>query len=301
MNIQDDSTTVVGIGDMAGDVFGNGMLMSNKMELVAAFNHLHIFIDPYPDPTVSYWEKRLFDLPRSSWEDYNKKNISSGGGVFSRQIKKIRISTEMKGRFLIDQEFLTPNELIKKILEAPVDLLWNGGIGTYIKSSSELNSDVGDKSNDNVRINGKDLRVKVIGEGGNLGITQLGRVEYSLKGGACNTDFIDNVGGVDCSDHEVNIKILLNEIISKGDLTYKQRNKILSDMTTQVSQLVLNNNYKQTQSLSLSLRRSKIRSSEYEQLISKLVSSGRLDRELEFIPSNSQLKERYLIKKFNQS
>ncbi len=206
INVQETDFTVVGIGDMAGDVFGNGMLMSEHIRLVAAFNHMHIFIDPTPDSASSFIErKRLFELPRSSWTDYNKELISAGGGVFLRSAKSIAISPEMKACFGIQEDRLPPNDLIKAILRSPVDLIWNGGIGTYIKASSERHSQVGDKANDGLRVNGQDVKARVIGEGGNLGMTQLGRIEYTLNGGACFTDFIDNAGGVDCSDHEVNI------------------------------------------------------------------------------------------------
>ncbi|WP_177434494.1 NAD-glutamate dehydrogenase domain-containing protein, partial [Pseudomonas sp. Sample_24] len=214
INVQQDSITVVGVGDMAGDVFGNGLLMSDKLQLVAAFNHLHIFIDPNPNPATSFAERqRLFDLPRSAWSDYDTSIMSEGGGIFSRSAKSIAISPQMQERFDIKADKLTPTELLNALLKAPVDLLWNGGIGTYVKASSESHADVGDKANDALRVNGNELRCKVVGEGGNLGMTQLGRVEFGLNGGGSNTDFIDNAGGVDCSDHEVNIKILLNEVV----------------------------------------------------------------------------------------
>ena len=258
IDVQKDNVTVIGIGDMAGDVFGNGLLLSETLQLVAAFNHMHIFIDPNPDAASSFVErKRLFDLPRSSWADYDAKLISAGGGIFLRSAKSIAISPEMKERFDIRADKLTPTELLNALLKAPVDLLWNGGIGTYVKSSKESHADVGDKANDALRVDGRELRAKVVGEGGNLGMTQLGRVEYGLNGGASNTDFIDNAGGVDCSDHEVNIKILLGEIVAAGDMTGKQRNKLLADMTDAVGSLVLGNNYKQTQALSLAQRRAR--------------------------------------------
>ncbi|HVK98436.1 MAG TPA: NAD-glutamate dehydrogenase, partial [Dongiaceae bacterium] len=230
IDVQTQPTTVLGIGDMAGDVFGNGLLRSRAVQLVAAFNHMHIFIDPDPDAEKSFVEReRLFNLPRSTWADYKQDLISAGGGIFLRSAKSIRISPQMKERFDIRADALTPNELISALLKAPVDLIWNGGIGTYVKSSRELHSDVGDKTNDAVRVNGSDLRARVIAEGGNLGMTQLGRIEYALNGGLSNTDFIDNSGGVDCSDHEVNIKILLNDIVQNGDLTLKQRNQLLAE------------------------------------------------------------------------
>ncbi len=298
INVQTDVISVIGIGDMAGDVFGNGLLMSETLQLVAAFNHLHIFIDPNPDPARSFAErKRLFDLPRSSWTDYDASLISEGGGIFPRSAKRVQITAQMKERFAIEADQLTPAELIHALLKAPVDLLWNGGIGTYVKSSGESHAEVGDKANDAVRVNGADLRAKVVGEGGNLGMTQLGRVEYALHGGSSNTDFIDNAGGVDCSDHEVNIKILLNEVVSAGDMTAKQRNQLLFDMTDAVADLVLQNNYKQTQALSQAQHRSRERASEYVRLINALEASGQLDRALEFLPSDEALAERANIGK----
>lgn len=293
IDVQKEPITVIGIGDMAGDVFGNGMLLSESLQLVAAFNHLHIFIDPNPDPAKSFVErKRLFELPRSSWADYDASLISPGGGVFPRSAKSIAITPEMRERFAIKADRLTPTELIHALLKAPVDLIWNGGIGTYVKSSRESHADVGDKANDALRVNGNELRARVVGEGGNLGMTQLGRVEYCLNGGACNTDFIDNAGGVDCSDHEVNIKILLNEIVASGDMTEKQRNQLLAEMTDAVAGLVLANNYKQTQALSLAQRRARERMGEYKRLIAALEAAGKLDRALEFLPSDEELNER---------
>ena len=293
INIQEQDFTVVGIGDMAGDVFGNGMLLSPHSRLLAAFNHQHIFIDPAPDAKRSFREReRLFTLPRSTWMDYDKELISKGGGVFARDLKSIAITPEMKTAFAIDDDKLTPNELIHALLKAPVDLLWNGGIGTYVKSSGESHAEVGDKANDSVRVNGSELRCKVVGEGGNLGMTQLGRVEYCLNGGACNTDFIDNAGGVDCSDHEVNIKILLDDVVAKGDLTQKQRNQLLMDMTENVAQLVLHNNYRQTQAISIAQADALKRGAEYRRFMTKLQAAGRLDRALEFLPDDESLIER---------
>jgi len=293
VDVQHDPVTVVGIGDMSGDVFGNGLLQSRATKLVAAFNHMHVFIDPNPDPEASYCEReRLFRLPRSGWNDYNKELISTGGGVFLRTLKSIQITPQMKECFAIKADYLTPNELVTALLKAPIDLLWNGGIGTYIKSSSELHADAGDKSNDAVRVDGKQVRAKVIGEGGNLGVTQLGRVEYCLLGGRANTDFIDNAGGVDCSDHEVNIKILLNDVVSNGDMTLKQRRELLADMTDNVSELVLENNYRQALAISIAQAESAYRMGEYKRYIHALVQAGRLDRELEFIPSDEELHER---------
>ncbi|KAF2394584.1 NAD-glutamate dehydrogenase [Pseudomonas frederiksbergensis] len=293
INVQEDSITVVGVGDMAGDVFGNGLLMSDKLQLVAAFNHLHIFIDPNPQPANSFVERqRLFDLPRSAWTDYDTSIMSEGGGIFSRSAKSIAISPQMKERFDIQADKLTPTELLNALLKAPVDLLWNGGIGTYVKASTESHADVGDKANDALRVNGNELRCKVVGEGGNLGMTQLGRVEFGLNGGGSNTDFIDNAGGVDCSDHEVNIKILLNEVVQAGDMTDKQRNQLLASMTDEVGNLVLGNNYKQTQALSLAARRAFVRIAEYKRLMNDLEGRGKLDRAIEFLPNEEVLAER---------
>ncbi len=293
INVQQDPISVVGIGDMAGDVFGNGLLLSPTVNLVAAFNHVHIFIDPTPDALHSFAERqRLFALPRSNWTDYQTNLISEGGGVFNRSAKSILITPQMKKILDISADSLTPNELITALLKAPVDLIWNGGIGTYVKASTETHADVGDKANDSLRINGDELRCKVFGEGGNLGMTQRGRVEYCLQGGSCNTDFIDNAGGVDCSDHEVNIKILLNEIVANGDLTQKQRNQLLLDMTDNVAQLVLSNNYRQTQAISVAYSEALNRSAEYRRFMVSLQSSGRLNRKLEFLPNDDVLLER---------
>ncbi|MCU1716059.1 NAD-glutamate dehydrogenase [Pseudomonas sp. 5P_3.1_Bac2] len=293
IDVQVDPVTVIGIGDMAGDVFGNGLLQSTSLQLVAAFNHLHIFIDPNPDAAKSYAERqRLFDLPRSSWADYDHALISAGGGIFLRSAKSISISPQMQQRFAISADKLAPTELLNALLKAPVDLLWNGGIGTYVKSSKESHADAGDKANDLLRVDGRELRALVVGEGGNLGMTQLGRVEYGLNGGKSNTDFIDNAGGVDCSDHEVNIKILLGEIVAAGDMTGKQRNQLLVQMTDAVSRLVLANNYKQTQALSLAERNARERVGEYKRLMSALEGAGKLDRALEFLPSDDELNER---------
>ena len=293
VDIQKEDFSVVGIGDMGGDVFGNGMLLSEHICLKAAFNHLHIFIDPTPHSATSYKErKRLFETPRTSWADYEKTLISAGGGVFLRAAKSIAITTEMKAAFGIGADALTSTELICALLKSPVDLIWNGGIGTYVKSHSESHADVGDKANDSLRVNGGELRCKVFGEGGNLGVTQRGRIEYALAGGACNTDFIDNAAGVDCSDHEVNIKILLDEQVVSGDLTTKQRNKLLSDMTQEVSDLVLQNNYRQAQAISIAQFQASVRSTEYRRFVSFLENTGRLDRGLEFLPSDEEISER---------
>ncbi|TVP92984.1 MAG: NAD-glutamate dehydrogenase [Pseudomonadaceae bacterium] len=293
INVQEDPVTVVGIGDMAGDVFGNGLLQSRSLKLVAAFNHQHIFIDPDPDPEASFAEReRLFALPRSSWTDYNSELISSGGGIFERSLKQIKLTTEMQKLLDTKATTLTPAEVINLLLKAQVDLIWNGGIGTYVKGALEQHADVGDKANDTLRINGRELRCKVIGEGGNLGMTQLGRIEFCLRGGRANTDFIDNAGGVDCSDHEVNIKILLNEVVTEQNMTGKQRNKLLVEMTEEVAGLVLANNYKQTQAISLAQRQALQTMSEYRRFISTMESTGKLDRALEYIADDEQLAER---------
>lgn len=293
VDIQQQPFTVVGIGDMSGDVFGNGMLLSEKIRLLAAFNHQHILIDPDPDTARSFAErKRLFDLPRSSWSDYQAEVISEGGGIYLRSAKVITVSTQAQLALGLDRSRWTPSELIRAILKAPIDLLWNGGIGTYVKASSESHVEVGDKSNDALRVDGRELRCKVIGEGGNLGLTQKGRVEYSLRGGACNTDFIDNSAGVDCSDHEVNIKILLDEMIAEGDLTAKQRNKLLVEMTDEVADLVLHNNDQQTFALSLAQFQVASRIGEYRRFMHFLEDRGILNRELEFLPNDEQIDER---------
>ncbi|MDI3323375.1 NAD-glutamate dehydrogenase [Pontibacterium granulatum] len=293
LDTQSEDFTVIGIGDMAGDVFGNGMLLSEHIQLCAAFNHMHIFIDPNPDAASTYVErKRMFELPRSSWEDYDKSLISAGGGVFSRAAKWIEISPEMKARFDIKEDRLSPNDLLRALLKAPVDLIWNGGIGTYVKGSGETHADVGDKANDSLRINGNELRCRVLGEGGNLGFTQLGRVEFCAKGGKSNTDFIDNAGGVDCSDHEVNIKILLNEVVANGDMTVKQRNALLREMTDEVAELVLQNNYHQAQAISVAEGHARNSIDDYIHLIDRLEDEGKLNRALEFIPADDDLQER---------
>ncbi|MEE4278380.1 MAG: NAD-glutamate dehydrogenase [Halieaceae bacterium] len=293
LNVATTDFTVVGIGDMSGDVFGNGMLRSRHIRLLAAFNHQHIFVDPDPDVERSYAEReRLFALPRSGWADYDSSLISDGGGVFSRLSKSIAISPQMQARFGIKAPRMTPMELISALLRAEVDLLWNGGIGTYVKASTEQHTDVGDKANDGLRVDAKQLRCRVIGEGGNLGMTQLARTEFALRGGRVNTDFIDNAGGVDCSDHEVNIKILLDARVARGDMTTKQRNVLLEEMTEDVAELVLTNNYRQTQAISIAEREAHTRSGEYRRLIRNLEDSGRLDRALEFLPSDEVLAER---------
>jgi len=298
-DIQTTDFTVVGIGDMAGDVFGNGMLLSPHIRLIAAFNHMHVFLDPSPDPETSLEErKRLFELPRSAWSDYDESLISPGGGVFARSAKSIPISPQVKDALGIKQDELAPTDLIRAILCAPVDLLWNGGIGTYVKASSESQVDAGDKANDAVRRNGSELRCRVVGEGGNLGFTQRGRIEYALAGGPnsgggrINTDAIDNVAGVNCSDHEVNIKILLGALIASGDMTEKQRNELLVEMTDAVAEHVLYGSYTQTQAMSLALAQAVPMIDVHQRLIRQLEQVAHLDREIEFLPSDETFAER---------
>lgn len=293
INLDEAEITVVGIGDMSGDVFGNGMLLSRQMKLVAAFDHRHIFLDPDPVPLTSYNERlRLFNLLRSSWDDYDRTLLSKGGGVYSRMVKAMRLSSEVKTLLRVEKDVMVPNELIRAILKAPVDMIWNGGIGTYIKSSWEKNSDVGDRSNDNLRVNAKNVRSRVICEGGNLGVTQLGRIEYELNGGKINTDFIDNSAGVDCSDHEVNIKILLNYVVARGDMTEKQRNELLASMTDEVAKLVLQDNYFQNKALSLA---SYLAVRDFElnkRFLDVLDQERKINRSLEFLPDDKTLLER---------
>ena len=293
VNVQTDPFTVVGIGDMSGDVFGNGMLLSKKIKLVAAFNHEYIVIDPDPDMAGSFRErKRLFRLSRSKWSDYGDTLISKGGGIFSRQAKNIKLSVEARNLLDTEETTVRPNELIRLILKMDVDLLWNGGIGTYVKASTESHADVGDKSNDFVRVNANELRCKVIGEGGNLGLTQRARIEYSLNGGLVNTDFIDNSAGVDSSDREVNIKILLGAAEQSKNLTRKKRDILLAEMTDDVAKLVLRNNYLQTQAISMMAARASERFDETARLIANLERTGLLDRDLEFLPDEAEIDER---------
>jgi glutamate dehydrogenase len=293
VDTQSTDFTVVGVGDMSGDVFGNGMLLSRHIKLVGAFNHLHVFLDPDPDPETSFAEReRLFALPRSSWSDYDAGRISEGGGVWPRTAKSIPLSEQVRRVLDVEAEALPPNELISAMLKAPVDLLWNGGIGTYVKATRETHAEVGDRTNDGVRVDGAELRAKVVGEGGNLGFTQLGRIEYALAGGRINTDFIDNSGGVDCSDHEVNIKILLNQVVSDGDMTVKQRDKLLADMTDDVATAVLQDNYRQVQAISVTEAQAPQLLDEHARLMRSLERANRLDRRLEFLPDNEELAER---------
>ncbi|MFY0514568.1 NAD-glutamate dehydrogenase [Streptomyces anulatus] len=291
---QTEDFTVVGVGDMSGDVFGNGMLLSEHIRLVAAFDHRHIFIDPNPDAATSYAERRrLFDLPRSSWADYDTGLLSAGGGIHPRSAKSIPLNSHVREALGIDPSVskMTPADLMQTILKAPVDLVWNGGIGTYIKAVSESNADVGDKANDAIRVNGEDLRAKVVGEGGNLGATQLGRIEFARSGGRINTDAIDNSAGVDTSDHEVNIKILLNGLVRDGDMTVKQRNKLLADMTDEVGALVLRNNYAQNVALSNASAQAPSLLHAQQRFMRRLERDGALDRALEFLPADRHIRE----------
>ena len=294
IDTQKQDFTVVGIGDMAGDVFGNGMLLSEHIRLVAAFNHMHIFVDPNPDAATSFRErKRLFEMPRSTWADYDRSLISKGGGVFERSAKTIAITPEMRAALGLADTVtkLTPNELIRAILLAPVDLLWNGGIGTYVKASTESHADAGDKANDAVRVDGNQLRVKVVGEGGNLGLTQRGRIEFARNGGKINTDALDNSAGVDSSDHEVNIKILLEQAIARGELSQDERVPLLESMTDEVAELVLRHNYRQNAVLGVSRAHNAPMASVHQRLVSYLEEKAGLDRELEALPSNNEFKK----------
>jgi glutamate dehydrogenase len=292
-DIQSTDFTVVGIGDMSGDVFGNGMLLSPHIKLIGAFDHRHVFLDPDPDPEAAHAERRrLFELPRSSWDDYDRSLISEGGGVWPRTAKSIPVSAAAQEALGIDADRLTPGELIRSMLQAPVDLLWNGGIGTYVKATAESNTDVGDKANDAVRVDARELRARVVGEGGNLGLTQRARVEYALGGGRINTDAIDNAGGVNCSDHEVNIKVLLDAVCADGDLTRKQRNKLLADMTEAVAERVLRGSYLQTQALSLALAQAPAMLDVHDRMMRALEQAGRLDRGLEALPEGEAVDER---------
>ncbi|NNC63450.1 MAG: NAD-glutamate dehydrogenase, partial [Gammaproteobacteria bacterium] len=292
-DIHSEPVTVIGIGDMSGDVFGNGMLLSEQLKLVAAFNHRHIFLDPEPDPAVSFAErKRLFELSRSGWDDYDQAKLSQGGGVYSRQAKSIELLPAAQTALGLDKSKYTPPELIRAILTMNADLLWNGGVGTYVKAQSESHTDAGDPANDTVRVDASELRCKVVGEGGNLGLTQLGRIEFALRGGLLYTDFIDNAGGVNSSDREVNIKILLNQAIRDDKLKSSQRNALLARMTDDIAGLVLEDNYAQTQALSMLNAHSFERLGENARLIRTLISQGLLDRALEFLPTEEGIVER---------
>ena len=293
LDTQSQEFSVVGVGDMSGDVFGNGMLLSRHIRLIAAFDHRHVFIDPTPDAARSFAEReRLFKLPRSSWADYDAQLISEGGGVWSRAQKSIPLSPQSRAALGIEADRIAPAELLSAILKAPVDLLYNGGIGTYIKARSESHAEVGDRANDALRINGGDLRCKVVAEGGNLGCTQLGRIEAALAGVRINTDAIDNSAGVDTSDHEVNIKILLGLAVADGEMTEKQRNALLPQMTEDVAAQVLADNYHQTQVLSLMRRLGVAQLDRQARFMRHLEKIGQLDRAIEFLPSDEQIAER---------
>jgi glutamate dehydrogenase len=295
IDCQTEDFTAVGIGDMSGDVFGNGLLCSEHTRLVAAFDHRDIFLDPSPDPAASYAERRrLFELPRSSWQDYDASLISEGGGVHSRAAKKVELTPQVRAALGIEDDVasMTPAELMRAILVAPVDLLWNGGIGTYVKGSAESQADAGDKANDPIRVDGRDVRAACIGEGGNLGLTQAGRIEYAAAGGRINTDFIDNSAGVDTSDHEVNLKILLDRVVRDGDLTTKQRNRLLAEMTDEVAELVLADNYEQNLALANALNHAPSLLHVHEAVMRRLEADGVLDREIEGLPSSKEVSRR---------
>ncbi|WP_405144917.1 NAD-glutamate dehydrogenase [Sphaerisporangium sp. NBC_01403] len=295
VDVQTTDFTVAGVGDMSGDVFGNGMLLSQHIRLVAAFDHRHIFVDPQPDAARGFAERsRLFALPRSSWADYDAKLISAGGGIWPRTAKSVPVSPQMRAALGIRDgvSALTPNDLINAILKAPVDLLWNGGIGTYVKATAESNADVGDKANDSLRVNAADLRCKVVGEGGNLGLTQLARIEFALSGGYVNTDFIDNSAGVDTSDHEVNIKILLDRLVRDGRLGDQQRDELFLDMTDEVAGLVLQDNHAQNVVLAAARAQAPEMLHIHARYLRKLEREGLVNRELEALPSDKALAER---------
>lgn len=293
VDTQSEDFTVIGIGDMGGDVFGNGMLLSEHIKLVGAFNHMHIFLDPNPDAAKSFIErKRLFEMPRSSWEDYSTSLISEGGGIFSRNDKSIKLSKEIRAVLDIHDEQLPPDLLIQAMLKAPVDLLWNGGIGTYVKAETENHEDVGDRANNALRVNGNQLRCKVVGEGGNLGFTQRGRIEYALTGGRMNTDAIDNSAGVDCSDHEVNIKIAFRKLLEESGLAIEKRNAILEDMTDEVALLVLRDNRLQTQAISAAEWQAPQLLEGHARMMQAFERRGFLNRAVEYLPTDKQLAER---------
>ncbi|BEL11640.1 NAD-glutamate dehydrogenase [Actinoplanes sichuanensis] len=292
---QSEDFTVVGVGDMSGDVFGNGMLLSQHIRLVAAFDHRHIFLDPDPTASISYAErKRLFDLPRSSWDDYDKSLISEGGGVYPRSAKSIPVSPQVRERLQLGEAtVVSPGDLMRAILKAPVDLFFNGGIGTYVKAASESHAEVGDKGNDAIRVNGADLRVKVVGEGGNLGLTQRGRIEFARTGGRVFTDFIDNSAGVDCSDHEVNIKILLGGAVVDGEMTIPERDEMLAAMTDEVGEMVLRDNYEQAMALGNARSQAHSLLPVHRRMLNSLEQRGELNRELEALPTDKELAVRY--------
>ena len=293
LNTQTEDFTVIGVGDMSGDVFGNGMLLSRHIKMLAAFNHLHIIVDPDPDSASSFKErKRLFNLPRSAWSDYDSKVLSKGGRIFERKAKSLTLTPEIKKRFAIPKDKVTPNELLKILLTAEADLLWFGGIGTYVKAEAESDADVGDNDNNAIRANGGDLRCRVIGEGANLGVTQRGRIEFALSGGRLNTDSIDNSAGVDCSDHEVNIKILVDRAVDAGDLNMKSRNRLLASMTDEVGLLVLRDNYLQTQAIT-SIEAEGVGALDNQvRLMRVLEKEAELDRKVEYLPDDEAIADR---------
>ncbi|WP_372399538.1 NAD-glutamate dehydrogenase [Azospirillum sp. HJ39] len=297
-DIQTTDFTVVGVGDMSGDVFGNGMLLSRHIRLLAAFDHRHIFLDPDPDAEASWEERnRLFALPRSSWADYDRSRMSSGAMIIDRSAKTVELSAEVRARFGIEQAHLSPAELMRRLLTAEVDLLWFGGIGTYIKASTETNAEAGDKANDTLRVDGGQIRARVVGEGANLGVTQRGRIEAAQKGRdgkgvRLNTDAIDNSAGVDTSDHEVNIKILLGDVMARGDMTLKQRDMLLSAMTDEVAGLVLADNYRQTQALTIAEAQGASLLEAQARFIRNLEKTGRLNRAIEYLPTDEELAQR---------
>ena len=295
LDTSQDDFTVVGIGDMSGDVFGNGMLLSRHLKLVAAFDHRHVFVDPDPDPEASFAEReRLFALPRSSWADYAATLISPGGGVWPRTVKSVRLSPQARAALGIDEAVtaLTPDQLISAILSAPVDLLWNGGIGTYVKASTQSHADADDRSTDAVRVDATDLRARIVAEGGNLGLTQAARIEYALAGGLVDTDFIDNSAGVDTSDHEVNIKILLDRVVRTGELKAADRNRLLHEMTDEVAALVLAHNYHQNRTLAASGAQAAQMLHVHARYIRKLERDRRIHRRLDVLPGDRELAER---------
>jgi len=289
-DIQNEDFTVIGVGDMSGDVFGNGMLLSKHIRLVAAFDHRHIFLDPNTDAAISFKEReRMFALPRSSWDDYDKSLIGPGGGVFARTLKEIPLNDDVRALIGSDAKSLAPAALMSALLKAKADLLWFGGIGTYIKAASQSNLDVGDRANDSLRINGKDVRALVVGEGANLGVTQLGRIEYARSGGRIDTDAVDNSAGVDTSDHEVNLKILLSGPNRRGEIDAQKRDDLLAAMTDEVAELVLADNYDQTLALSVAEAAATRDLDADARFIRELESRGKLDRAVEFLPADPEL------------
>ncbi|RUQ59245.1 NAD-glutamate dehydrogenase, partial [Azospirillum doebereinerae] len=288
-DIQTTDFTVVGVGDMSGDVFGNGMLLSKHIRLLAAFDHRHIFLDPDPDAAVSWEERnRLFALPRSSWADYDRSKLSKGALIVERSVKTVELTPEVRARFGIETAHIAPIELMRRLLTAQVDLLWFGGIGTYVKASTESNAEAGDKANDALRIDGRDIRAQVVGEGANLGVTQRGRIEAARTGVRLNTDAIDNSAGVDTSDHEVNIKVLLGDVVGRGDMTLKQRDRLLAAMTDEVGSLVLADNYRQSQALTVAQAQGAALLEAQARFIRALEKAGRLNRAIEYLPTEEE-------------